>query len=174
MLRFRSSVTLLALVACQPTSLSQTCPSPVPGASSTLVTQLLLRRARDLGPGAPDFSISLTASGDALYSGSPSVPVPGQYLGRLGAERFNQLVAQLRADGLVPADPASSVVPPNPGCGAESVISLSLQTADGRFAQLSFCPSSAEESRLARPIYRAVESIRWQPGGRVLGLASTD
>jgi len=167
----RAFLPMLLLAGCHPAPLVEACPNPI-GTSSglTLANQLLLRRGSDLGPGAPDFTLSLTSSGDALYSGGPAVPVPGRFMGRLGADRFQALLAQLLAAGLTltASEPDTGSIAPQ--CGAASVISLSVQTADGRYLRQAFCAQSATERQLAGPIYRAAEGIRWQPGSHMLSL----
>jgi hypothetical protein len=134
-----------------------------------LVTQVLLRRGGPEGPLAPDYTLSLTASGDALYVGSPRVPIPGQYMGRLGQAAFQRIVADLLARGLVLDQEAQQT----PACAPEAAISIAIQTADGRYSGATFCGHSESESRLARPIYQALEQIRWYPGGRQLPLGPT-
>jgi len=167
----RTPVFLLssALVACQPTQVAQTCPAPAPATApaSMLVTQVLLRRGGSPeGPLMPDYTLSLTASGDALYIGSPRVPVQGQYMGRLGQSAFQRIVADLMARGLLLDQEAKAA----PTCDPEVAISIALQTADGRYSGAVFCGHSESESRLARPIYQAIEQIRWYPGARQLAL----
>jgi hypothetical protein len=135
-----------------------------------LVTQVLLRRGMSSeGPVAPDYTLSLTASGDALYIGSPRVPIQGQYMGRLGQGAFQRVVADLMARGLVLDQEAKLA----PACGPEAAISIAVQTADGHYSGATFCGRSESESRLARPIYQAIEQIRWYPGARQLALGPT-
>jgi hypothetical protein len=162
-------LTAVSLVACHPTQVAQTCPAPEATApTAMLVTQVLLRRGPEAIPAIPDFTLSLTASGDALYVGSATVPVPGEYMGRLGSPGFQRLVNDLVAGGLVlDADqPAAS----RPSCSPQPVITVSIQTADGRYSGTTFCGRSDSESRLAGPIYSAIEHIRWYPGAKSLAL----
>lgn len=153
----------LLLLACHPTQLAQSCPAPATTPAGLLVTQVLLRRG---SPGAPEYTLSVTASGDALYVGAPSLPVPGAYMGRLGPEGFQKIAGDLVARGLVADDSAAA----EPSCGTEPEISVSLQTADGRYRGARFCGRSDSERRYAGPIYAAIERIRWHPGARILTL----
>lgn len=162
----------LVLVACQPSQVAQTCPTPEPTTTGAFtVTQVLLRRGPDLVPAVPDFTLSLTASGDALYFGSPTVPVPGEYMGRLGEARFQQIVAELFARGLTLEADQPEPAPAAPACSPQPVITIAVQTGDGRYSRTVFCGRSDEESRLARPIYTAIEQIRWYPGAKSLSLS---
>lgn len=160
-LRFLALTTLLA--ACQQTRLAETCPTPVTTRSGMLVTQVLLRRGN---PGDPQYTLSLTASGDALYVGAPSLPVPGAYMGRLNPSGFQRIAADLVARGLV----ADSTMTGDRHCAPQPEISVSLQTADGRYSGAVFCGRSDQETRFAGPIYSAIEQIRWYPGARLLAL----
>jgi hypothetical protein len=128
----------------------------------------MLRRGPDMTPAIPDYTLSLTASGDALYVGSPTVPVPGQYMGRLGPAGFQHIVSDLLANGLnLEAETREPAAHP---CAPQSLISILVQTADGRYSGTTFCGRSDAESRLAGPIYSAIEQIRWYPGGKSLAL----
>jgi hypothetical protein len=160
-LRFLPFTCLLA--ACQHTQLAQSCPTPVAAPSGMLVTQVLLRRGE---PGGPQYSVSLTASGDALYVGAPSLPVPGAFMGRLNGTSFQRITTDLIARGL-PTDSTGRATHP---CDPEPEISVALQTADGHYSGSVFCAHSADESRFAGPIYSAIEQIRWFPGARILAL----
>ncbi|HSB52973.1 MAG TPA: hypothetical protein VLD58_01395 [Gemmatimonadales bacterium] len=151
------------LVACQQGQLAQSCPTPVTSPSGMLVTQVLLRMGE---PGGPQYSVSLTASGDALYVGAPTLPVPGAYMGRLNGSAFQRIANDLMARGL-PGDSAGMA---HLSCAPEPEISVALQTADGRYSGTAFCGHSAEETRFAAPIYSAIEQIRWYPGARVITL----
>lgn len=167
--RLNPALAAAALLGCRPAQVAQTCPVPEAAApASLLVTQVLLRRGPDLTPALPDFTLSLTASGDALYLGSPTVPTPGQYMGRLGQTDFNRIVADLFARGLALETGEREPAPGAPACAPEPVISIAVQTADGRYSHTSFCGRSDAESRLAGPIYAAIEQIRWYPGARSL------
>ena len=169
--RHRCSYLLVLLMACQSGRLAQGCPTPAASATGlSLATQLLLRRGPDLGPGAAEVTLNLTASGDALYTGGPGVPVPGQFMGRMGADRFQSLLSRLVRAGLTLSPTDSALSDPAGQCGRLSVISLSVQTADGQYLRQVFCAASPTEARLADPIYRAAEEIRWQPGARTLSL----
>jgi hypothetical protein len=165
-----SPVLAAVLVACQPSQVAQTCPTPEGTAPPALaVTQVLLRRGSDLIPSVADYTLSLTASGDALYVGSPTVPVPGEYMGRIGAAGFQRIVTDLFARGLTLE---ANLLEPRPGepCTPQPLISIVVQTADGQYSGTSFCGRSDAESRLASPIYSAIEQIRWYPGNRSLAL----
>jgi hypothetical protein len=168
--RLTSLLAVAAIAGCRASQVAQTCPTPESAASAAmLVTQVLLRRGPDMAPGLPDYSLSLTASGDALYVGSLTVPVPGQYMGRLGPTDFQRIVSDLLARGLtLDAEPREPAAHP---CAPQPVISISLQTADGRYSSTTFCGRSDAESRLAGPIYSAIEQIRWYPGAKSLALS---
>jgi hypothetical protein len=163
MTRVRCLPLTLLLVACQNTQLARTCPSPVTTPSGMLVTQVLLRRGE---AGAPLYTLSLTASGDALYVGGPTLPVPGAYMGRLDAARFQRIASDLIGRGVM----ADSAVTSARSCAPQPEISVSLQTADGHYTGVVFCGRSEQESRFASPIYTAIEQIRWYPGARTLAL----
>jgi hypothetical protein len=166
MSRLRFLVPTAALLGCHPSQIAQSCPPPATAPAALLVTQVMLRRSPDTGPTIPDFTLSLTASGDALYVGSLGVPVSGEYMGRLGPASFQRLVTELVAHGLM-VDAEQKTVP---SCAPQAVISISVQTADGQYSGVTFCGRSDPESRLAGPIYSAIEKIRWYPGARLLGL----
>ena len=166
MSRLRLLLPTAVLLGCHPTQLAQSCPTPATAPASLLVTKVLLRRSPDTGPAVPDYTLSLTASGDALYVGSRSVPVTGEYMGRLGPAAFQHVVTDLIARGLTMDGEQETI----PSCAPQAVISISVQTADGRYSGVTFCGHSEEESRLARPIYSAIEQIRWYPGARLLAL----
>lgn len=155
-----------ALLGCHPTQVVQSCPIPATGTASMLVTQVLFRRSPNSGPTVPDYTLSLTASGDALYVGSRAVPIPGEYMGRLGPSGFQRMVTDLLARGLEMTGEQQIL----PDCAPQAVISISLQTADGRYSGVTFCGRSDSETRLATPVYSAIEQIRWYPGARLLAL----
>jgi hypothetical protein len=162
---------IAALVGCHPSQLAQSCPAPAPAAQPLFVTQLLLQRGDpEAGPEGSEFTLTFSASGDALYAGSSRVPIKGQYMGRIGPERFAGLVTSLTAAGLPsPAEPPRESAPVGVCLPAE-MISLSFQTADGRFRRSIFCAGSDAERQLAAPIYRLAEQVRWQPGSLALRL----
>jgi hypothetical protein len=164
--RLRFLLPAAVLLGCHPTQLAQSCPSPSTAPASLLVTQVLLRRSPDTAPAPPDFTLSLTASGDALYVGSRSVPVSGEFMGRLGPSSFQRVVTDLIGRGLMMDGEQKGAS----SCAPQAVISIAVQTADGRYRGVSFCGRSEQESRLAGPIYSAIEQIRWYPGARVLAL----
>ena len=166
MSRLRLLLPTAILLGCRPTQIAQSCPTPATAPASLLVTPVPLRRSPDTGPAVPDYTLSLTASGDALYVGSRSVPVTGEYMGRLGPAAFQHVVTDLIARGLTMDGEQKTI----PSCAPQAVISISVQTADGRNSGVTFCGHSEEESRLARPIYSAIEQIRWYPGARLLAL----
>jgi len=171
MSRLKPILAAAALIGCHPSQAAQSCPTPEAAATAPaamLVTQVLLRRGPEMAPALPDYTLSLTASGDALYVGSPTVPVPGQYMGRIGPEGFQRVVSDLLAGGLT-LEPESRESAAHP-CGPQPVISILVQTADGRYSSSSFCGRSDAESRLAGPIYSAIERIRWYPGAKALSL----
>ena len=153
----------LVLLACQNSQLAQSCPTPVTAPSGMLVTQVLLRRGY---PGTPQYTLSLTASGDALYVGAPTLAVPGAYMGRLEGSGFQRIANDLIARGVMADSGAASPQ----SCAPEPEIAVSLQTADGHYSGVVFCGHSQEESRFAGPIYSAIEQIRWYPGARTLDL----
>ncbi len=166
MTRLRFILPTALLLACHPTQVAQVCPNPATAPASLLVTQVLLRRSPQSGPSVPDYTLSLTASGDALYVGSRSVPVSGEYMGRLGSSGFQRMVSELITRGLQ----VNGEQQVGPDCAPQAVISISVQTADGRYSGVSFCGHSDSEASLARPIYSAIEQIRWYPGARLLAL----
>jgi len=169
MSRLVSGLIAVGLAACHPTQVAQTCPTPAATApAAMLVTQVLLRRGPDAVPAIPDFTLSLTASGDALYVGSSTVPVPGEYMGRLGPAGFQRLVTDLVARGLALDTDAQAAA--TLSCSPQPVISVSIQTADGRYSGTAFCGRTDSESRLAGPIYSAIEQIRWYPGAKSLAI----
>lgn len=167
-MRTAFAAAVLALVACRPPNPSA-CPPPAQG---LFVTQILFQRGAGLSPTDPDLAISFTASGDALYVGSARVPVAGNYMGRIGVDRFTSLVNELVAAGL-PEPGTPALIPTAPACGAAATLTLAYHTSGGRFAQIGLCAGSPEERRLLAPIYQLVEQTRWQPGGPALhvGLA---
>lgn len=160
----------VALAACRPGA-PEACPVPLLAPQSLFVSQVFLERSPGLDAPSPDFTLTLTASGDALYAGSPRVPVRGSYMGRIGPERFATLVTELTAAGL-PAPSGTQPVLEPPACRGEAVITLAFQAADGRFGRTAFCAGSESERQLALPIYRLVEQTRWQPGGPSLSIGS--
>lgn len=164
--RLRLLLPVAFLIACRPTQLAQSCPNPATAPANLLVTQVLLRRSPNNGPSVPDYTLSLTASGDALYVGSRTVPVSGEYMGRLGPSGFQHMVSDLISRGLQMNGEQQT----SPDCAPQAVISIAVQTADGRYSGVSFCGRSDSESRLAHPIYSAIEQIRWYPGARLLAL----
>lgn len=159
-------VPIPALIACHPTQIAQSCPIPATAPASLLVSQVMFRRSPNGGPSIPDYTLSLTASGDALYVGSRTVPISGEYMGRLGPTGFQHMVSELVARGMQMDGEKKTI----PDCTPQPLISISLQTADGRYSEVTFCGRSESESKLARPIYAAIEQIRWYPGARLLAL----
>jgi hypothetical protein len=164
--RLRFLLPTAALLGCHPTQVAQSCPIPATAPASLLVTQVLLRRSPNTGPTVPDYTLSLTASGDALYVGSRTVPISGEYMGRLGPSGFQHLVTDLIARGLEMTGEQKAV----PDCAPQAVISIAVQTADGRYSGVTFCGRTESETQLAKPIYSAIEQIRWYPGARLLAL----
>lgn len=155
------------LLACRPLA-PAACPAPAQGLA---VTQILLQRGTGEHPTDPDFAITFTASGDALYAGSTRVPIPGNYMGRIGADRFATLVNRLLSAGLRPPAAASPAI--ESSCGSTATVTLAYQTLGGEFGHVSVCPGSAEERRLLAPVYQLVEQTRWQPGGTLVSLGPT-
>lgn len=165
-MRMLSIPGIALLLSCRPAPMA--CPSPSQG---LVVTQVLLERGTGSHPTDPDFTITFTASGDALYAGSARVPIPGSYMGRIGPERFTGLVNRLLSAGL--PVPGSGAPPAEATCGPASTVTLAYQTISGQFAHISVCPGSVEERRLLTPLYQLVEQTRWQPGATILSLGPT-